>query len=616
VPQPSTAAGGLARRLLRDALPVAAWCALVAGLLEVAMLIHKHRQGASIHLGQEFFWMTPAADILLFAAVALLLVPVLAVFHRRNTFRIATTAFVALAMVSVLMHVGWMAAWARWLLALGVGVQAGRLVSDHEVGARRGMMRTLPVLAVLALCVGIAGHVRLLLQEQRALRPVPASPARPPNVLLIVWDAVRPSDLSLYGYSRPTTPNLDAFAREGVVFERAQSTASYTLPSHVSLFTGRWAHQLQASWLVPMGKRAPTIAAALSDRGYRTAAFSANHAYVSWEFGVLRGFGWKSDYVLSWGALANSSAVVRWAITRPLIRRLDPALTKVGRRDSENIRRHFLDWLDGGEPQRPFFAFINMFDGHDPYLPGVPYDTLFGWPGNAESGERMRVRRLTTRDPLDLPAADAARLRDLYDGGIAKMDQSVGRLLDGLRQRGVLDNTIVIVTADHGEAFGEHKMFGHGNSVFTEELQVPLVMRGPGITKGVRASGVASLRNIAATIGDLAHVPDEAWPLPGVSLASHWRAGQSRSDTALAEIDQLPREGRPWFPVRRGNVRTIIAWPYQVITVGKNVELYDLSADPAQHDDLADHPELAATRDSLLAALKRFRVIANMHKRD
>lgn len=597
---------------------MAAWWALASGLLEVALLFQDARHGRSIHMTREFFWTTPTAELLVFGVAAALLTSVSLIWPSAAGPVIAAGILTGLAALSILPHIHWMAWWAIAALAVGLGAQAGRLVERFEVGTMRFVRATLPVLAVLVIAAGVLGHTRTARAEQRATPTGPAHPGAP-NVLVIIWDAVRASDLSLYGYSRATSPRLDALAARGVTFDQAQSPASYTLLSHASLFTGRWPHQLSASWLIGLEQTPATLAEALGRRGYRTGAFSANHAYVSWEFGLLRGFARRDDYVLSPMAVANSAGAVRWILGFKPVRAALGMADKPERRDAENIRHHFLDWLDEAGRDQPFFAFLNMFDAHDPYLPMAPFDTAFGWPAGGGATERARLRRIATREPYDLTPAEAARLRDAYDGAIASMDHSVGLMLDVLSRRGVLDNTLVIVASDHGEAFGEHRMFGHGNSLYVEEIRIPLVMVMPGkVPAGVRVSGVASLRDVPATIADLLGIAGADWPLPGRSLVRHWSGSTpaaTADDTTMAEIDHLPREGKPWFPVRRGNVRSITAWPYHLIMTGAEVELYDLRTDSAEQRSIAGQPQIAAVREALVAALQRRRHDAVPSKR-
>jgi arylsulfatase A-like enzyme len=216
--------------------------------------------------------------------------------------------------------------------------------------------------------------------------------------------------------------------------------------------------------------------------------------------------------------------------------------------------------------------------------------------------------------------ADLSRQQDLYDGAITWLDSNLGLLLDALTQRDVLRNTLVVILGDHGDAFMEHRSFGHGNDVYTEVVQVPLVMTLPGrVPAGVQVPGFASIRDVPATILSLVGTRDQPAPLPGRSLARFWttdRTGPAPSDTVLTEVDFLPRGERDWYPVRRGNVRSILAWPYQLITVGTSeVELYDLVADPEQRRDLSRRPEHAATRDTLVAALRELRRDAVLGKR-
>src|SRR6185369_17194036 len=140
-----------------------------------------------------------------------------------------------------------------------------------------------------------------------------------------------------------------------------------------------------------------------------------------------------------------------------------------------------------------------------------------------------------------------------------------------------LGNTLIVILGDHGDAFGEHRTFTHGNDEYAEVTHVPMVMSLPGtIPAGRRVPELVSVRDIPATIGELTGAPGMAWPLPGHSLSRFWQAAAPGPDTVLSEIDRLPRGGPDWYPVRRGSVRSIFAWPYQLIVSADSTELYDL----------------------------------------
>jgi arylsulfatase A-like enzyme len=597
------------RRIVNLAL-VATWSALLTGCAELVIRgVEKFVLGRYIYMSRDIFWMTPSADLLLFGAVALVLAVLSLAAPRLASFRVAGGVFAFLGALSILAMQPWIAWWAMLALATGVAYQAGSLAAAREARARRIMRLSLPVLAVTVAVLGVGRRVVAWRAEHRAIPSLSAARPDAPSVLLIVWDAVRAQSVGLYGYARPTTPTLTAFAAGGVVFDQAIATAPYTLPTHASLFTGLWAHQFTASWEIPLDGSMPTLAEALGRRGYRTGAFSANHIFVTWEHGLLRGFAHGEDYVFSRGELARSSALIKWLLSFVRLRVPIGWYDNPGRRRASNIRTSFLDWLDQ-DRTRPFFAFLNVFDAHGPYLPPAPYDTLFAPPGTSPA-EHDRARRLTRFDPLAATPDDIARRRDLYDGAIASEDHDLGLLLEALAQRGVLRNTLVVIVGDHGEAFGEHRTFTHGNDAYAEVVHVPLVVVWPGaVPAGVRVAGIASLRDVPATIAELIGVAGASWPLPGTSLSRFWRpisAASIRSDTVLTEVDFLARGEKEWYPVRRGPVRSILAWPWQLILSADSTELYDMAADPGERIDLARRPEHRATRDALVGALLRMR---------
>jgi arylsulfatase A-like enzyme len=588
-----------------------AWFALATAAAELFLRGLEKSLGHAISVSRDIVWMTPTADLLLFGVAALVLLLLSLAAPRLASLRPAVTVLAFLTAFDILTMQPWITWWAMLALALGFGYQAGAFAASHEALVWRVVRRSLPVLTLALVALAVGQRVRAAGAERNALARTPTSPPGAPNVLVIVWDAVRARDLSLHGYPRPTTPRLAALAAGGVTFDRAFAPASYTMPTHASLFTGLWPHQFTASWKAPLDASMPTLAEALGHRGYRTGAFSANHLYVTWENGVLRGFSHVNDYGTSAAEIARGSALLKWLLASDRLRLLVGRYDKPGRRGAPDIQASFLRWLDGGASDRPFFAFLNEFEAHGPYLPPAPYDAMFAPPGT-DAEEHERMRRATVADPgFRMGPAELARQRDLYDGSIAWLDHNLGLLLDSLAQRGVLRNTLVVVLGDHGEAFMEHRSFGHGNDLYTEVVQVPLVMTLPGrVPAGVRVPGVASVRDVPATILSLADAADRSAPLPGHSLVRFWTtgsAGPAPSDTVLTEVDYLPRGERDWYPVRRGNVRAIVAWPYQLITVGAGVELYDLVSDPDQRKNLAGQPEHAATRDGLVAALRAMR---------
>ena len=596
-------------------LRLAATMGLLTAVGELAMravqklVLHRY-----IYLSRDIVWLTPLADLFLFGTIAVVLVLLSLALPRAASFGVALRVFVMLGVMSILTMQPWMTWWAMLIVAAGVAAMVGRLAQSYVQLVLRVVRVALPVLAIGFLLLGAGQRFRISSAERRLDARLPAAPAGSPNVLVIVWDAVRAQNLGLYGYARATTPRLAEFAKSGATFDQAIATAPYTLPTHASLFTGLWAHQYSASWETPLDASMPTLAEVLARQGYRTGAFSANHILVTWEYGLLRGFARQEDYVVNIGEVARSSALLKWLLSIDALRAHLGWYDVPGRRDAVDIHSSFARWF-ARDTTRPFFAFLNVFDAHDPYLPPAPFDSLFEPAGLGPAG-RTHARAMAIAPKGEMSAAEHARQLDLYDGAIAFMDHNLGRLLDSLEKRGTLRNTLVVLLGDHGESFGEHGTYTHGNDVYTEVMRVPLVMVLPGkVPAAVRVPGVVSVRDVPATILEVLGLSPHDASLPGRSLSRMW-AAPAASDTVLGEIEHIPRGGKPWYPVRRGDVRSIVAWPYHLITVGSSsIELYDLAADPAQRKNLAAQAEYGVVRDSLAADLKRRRADAVPTKR-
>ena len=246
----------------------------------------------------------------------------------------------------------------------------------------RGTVRyTLAGLLGLLVVLAALSSGRQAVREYRAVAGLPPPPPSARNVMLIVWDTVRAYNLSLYGYPRNTTPNLARWARKGVRYSLALAPAPWTYPSHSCFFTGQWPFQLNSQWKYTLDAPDPTLAEYLASRGYQTAGFAANTNCCSYETGLDRGFTHFEDYPLT----------PRSLLGRTVPGKLDPrehpavAATSTTRSGSASnpamrsgINDAFLDWLRRRRPDRPFFAFLNYFDAHEPYMPPPGYAGRFG----------------------------------------------------------------------------------------------------------------------------------------------------------------------------------------------------------------------------------------------
>ena len=323
-------------------------------------------------------------------------------------------------------------------------------------------------------------------------RPLP--PPGSPNVLLIVLDTVAAGHLSLHGYERPTSPTLDGLARRGIRFDRVQATSSWTLPSLASAFTGRWPHELSVGWLTPLDATHPTLAEYLGSRGYATAGFVANTFYCGSDTGLGRGFTVYRDYIFpelsafKWAALINRPLegmrsiheFMRQRLKAVFLQGLLSTFDAGNRKPASAVNREFLDWLSvRRQPERPFFAFLNYYDAHYPYkLPEGSIHRFGARPRTEREIDLIEYWRAGGQARLSV--REDAFVRDCYDDCIADLDEQLGRLIDELGRRDILDQTWLIVTADHGESFGEHPgVFGHGTSLYQTQLHVPLVIIPP-----------------------------------------------------------------------------------------------------------------------------------------
>ena len=486
------------------------------------------------------------------------------------------------------------------MVALCAALFLTRWFRKHETAAIQFNRRTLAWLAsatVLFVC-GVQGWnwIQELRAEQRA------TAQSVPNVVVIVVDTLRADHLSGYGYSRQTSPNLDHIAQNGVLFEEAFAAASWSLPSHASLLTGRYPFEHGAE-KGPLNERYLTIAEAFRDRGYRTGGFSANSFFFCRRMGMGRGFIHFDDYS---GSLTQ--AAVRTCYGRYLeafLNRLDLKIFPV-RRTAPEVNSSFLRWINV-KPQTPFFAVLNYFDVHDPYFPPQPYRTRFSKlkdPGGIIDESLASHGLPSTPDQLQGEI-------DAYDGSIAYVDDQIGRLLAELKKRNLTNNTLVVITSDHGESFGAHGLFIHGNSLYRGQIRVPLVFYWPSkIPEGLRIPRPVSNAAIPATLLDLTGNGGKS-QFPIASLSHLWKAVPSDSDWPLPESDLAQLPWNPKAPNYSGAMRSIIGPQFHYIWNEKlGEELYDWHHDPQELHDLAKNGELNGVLQSFRNRLEHHGTLA------
>jgi len=592
--------------VMRQAL----WFGLLTGLGEAGVLAVKQQVlGRIVRVGPDILWMAPVADALALLVVGGVLVAGARVWKPIGHPRVAPFIFASLGCLSLLLMYYPIELYAKILLAIGLSAQVARMATRWPQLFARSVHRGIVVAAVLVTVLAGVTRIGPWIAYRQHVSALPASPAGAPNVLLIVWDTVRAKNLSVYGYGRDTTPHLKKWAESGVAFDHASSVSPWTLPSHASMLTGQWPQELSTDWETPLDGAHRTLPETLSARGYLTAGFVANTYYCGHELGIARGFARYEDYVVSPQELLISSTLVRSIVNSGIVRRLTKYDDNIPRRTATAITDQFLDWhtTTGG---RPFFAFLNFFDAHEAYLPPPPFAGRFGpAPPLGNPALVQDLRRSLRRDWFERPAAEIQAEQNSYDAAIAYLDDQLNRLLEALQARGVLDNTVVIVTSDHGEQFGEHGLFLHGNSLYQPLLHVPLVIRyPPSVPQGRRVAARASLRDLSATVVDLLKGTGTD-ALPGSSLARYWSTPPAigADDAAIGEVREADwaKLGNPWYPIAKGDLASVTDDAYHYIRNGDgSEELYALATDPDEKHNLSGNPGSAPLLEKYRALLR------------
>lgn len=425
-------------------------------------------------------------------------------------------------------------------------------------------------------------------------------PGYRPNIILIVLDSVRQDHLSSYGYSRNTTPNIDSLAAEGTLFENAYSTSCWTIPSHASLFTGLYPSKhgvnLEHNLLPPEHE---TMAGYLKALGYHTACISCNSFVAGGGTDLNRGF----DLTIDVDGYREGESIVDRGI-RFLQKRWRKSIHRDrGAARAARIAGEYMDAQHG-----PFFLFMNFMDCHLPYRLQKRQRYQFIPPM-----ERKRVDRIPL-DPfavmageLELSPREIAGIRALYDGSLYYLDQQVGRLVSQLKERGIFEQTIVLITSDHGESFGEHGLFDHQYGLYEHLLRVPLVAHFPnGSLSGERIKHMIQLVDLFPILKRLVGGPNCGLePEDYVFLRKPIRA-LALSEYLVPNLKAIHRRF-PNADVSRFDkpLRAMINKEYKLILRRDGTcELYNLINDPGETVDLsATKREKAAELEARLAAL-------------
>ena len=393
-----------------------------------------------------------------------------------------------------------------------------------------------------------------------------------PNVLLVSIDSLRADHVGSYGYTRDTSPTIDRLARRGVLFESAISSASWTIPAHMTMLTGLppEVHDVRTNTRA-LGPDALTLAKVLQDAGYETAAFVSGPTVMA-QYGFGRGFALFDESMVQ-----TNRARAHLGITSPGL---------------ADLVDGYLERWDYGGREAPFFVFLHMWDVHYDYTPPEPYDRMFD-PDYTGDLTSVNFEHNPKINP-GMDKRDLQHLIALYDGEIRFTDEHLGRVLDRLRAMGVLDDTIVVVTSDHGEEFFEHGLKGHAKTLYDEVLHVPLVISYPRRVRfAQRVRQQVRMMDVAPTILGLARVPVP----PGFGAAG------LAKPYALADLSPFiagvrPRLGVPELPAfsdllgMLGHETSIRTPAAKLIHYDKprpghlGTEIFDLARDPGEQRNL------------------------------
>lgn len=471
--------------------------------------------------------------------------------------------------------------YAAVVLSAGIGVMVARAVRGWGLSGRVLTLGALGGTVLLGL--GVTGMLHLSRPNARGFVGPAATGA---NVLLLILDTVRASGMSVYGYAKPTTPNLERIGSEGVVYDMAIAPSSWTLSSHATLLTGRWPHELELGWERPFSGRELTLAEAFSASGWSTGGFVANYYYGIEFFGLGRGFQQYRVQPVAASSFVRNSWFLRTPIERVLRARGDRR--QYDRKAALDVNEEFLDWLDGRSASgRPFFAFLNYIDAHDPYTPPAEFRAQFGWVGGLYW--LKSVGSTYSKEEIQ-------QLRNAYDASVAYVDHAVGKLTEELRARGVLDNTIVVVTSDHGEEFSEYGLMGHSYSLNPASIHVPLIIRyPPAIDPGVRISQPVTLRDVPTTLALLAGLGGEKrFPGNPLPLDSGMVVGTT---DVRAELEPHLWKVPVGYPARDARLRSVFLGDLQFVRSGEGVEtVFRLGTDSSIRESVSNLDSSTLTR--------------------